>query len=418
MLNNKTETEIYYWFCTLIIYSMIFWTLLNSILCILFAAYWIIFSKKHFNLHSLRSRLMLLFVSFYLVGIISMIYSHNMAFALMKIGRQSPLLLFPVIFGTTRVIIPDQVKKLSLHLIAATGLACLAGIFYGIYHSLVSGNAEWVTGESILIFYDLRGPYMGIFCLLSVCVAMDRLTDKKSRQRNWLILSVLVSSVMILLLGNRLMVICWLLIMIYYSWKKMKPALSRLVASFSIILTILLGILFLPRLSRQWKELKEIGSGHTIMLDRDSSLGGNWGGINLRLAIWKCSLDIVKGNWLIGVGTGDVQEALQRSYENRKFYFASRYNRYNAHNQYLQIWMASGLAALLLYLGSLFIPLLMYRRYFAGELYLIFLLVMIATGISESLLDANKGILSYSFFNSIFAFALLRDSAESTDRKP
>ena len=34
------------------------------------------------------------YTKLYEVGIISMIYSHNMAFALMKIGRQSPLLLF------------------------------------------------------------------------------------------------------------------------------------------------------------------------------------------------------------------------------------------------------------------------------------------------------------------------------------
>jgi hypothetical protein len=45
---------------------------------------------------------------------------------------------------------------------------------------------------------------------------------------------------------------------------------------------------------------------------------------------------------------------------------------------------------------------------FSGETYLLFLLLFSVIGISESVLEVNKGIIWYSFFNSIFAFGYLK----------
>ncbi|GAC1705506.1 MAG: hypothetical protein NVS9B7_11260 [Flavisolibacter sp.] len=73
-------------------------------------------------------------------------------------------------------------------------------------------------------------------------------------------------------------------------------------------------------------------SKETIQLDKDASLGRAWGGKQIRTAIWKCSQDIIRRHFISGVGIGDVQDSLQAAYEKRKFYFASRYNKYNTHN--------------------------------------------------------------------------------------
>jgi O-antigen ligase len=39
----------------------------------------------------------------------------------------------------------------------------------------------------------------------------------------------------------------------------------------------------------------------------DQSLGRNWGGRALRVAIWQCAWDVVREHPLVGVGLGDVQ---------------------------------------------------------------------------------------------------------------
>jgi O-antigen ligase len=159
-----------------------------------------------------------------------------------------------------------------------------------------------------------------------------------------------------------------------------------------------------PSLHRQWQELTDTSSSNAIPLDEDASLGKNWGGRSIRSAIWKCSEDILRTHWLTGVGTGDIQDSLQQAYENRKFYFASRYNHYNAHNEYLQMAIGHGVAGVLILILCIVVPAGMIKTGEVRTSQLSFLFLFAAICFTEVILDINKGIIWYSFFNSIFAF--------------
>ncbi len=126
--------------------------------------------------------------------------------------------------------------------------------------------------------------------------------------------------------------------------------------------------------------------------------------MSIRVAIWRSGKDLILRHPLLGVGTGDVQDSLQQAYESRKFYFASRYNRYNLHNQYLQTLAAFGIYGLVILLTVMIVPVvcLNYGAFF--RIRLIFLLLFFLICFTEVILDTNKGIIWYSFFNSIFAF--------------
>jgi O-antigen ligase len=99
-----------------------------------------------------------------------------------------------------------------------------------------------------------------------------------------------------------------------------------------------------------------------------------------------------------------VQAALQQAYENRKFYFASRYNTYNAHNQYIQTTIAYGLVGLSIFVMAVFAPVFLCYQQKRNTFYLIFLLCFAFVCVTESILELNKGIIWYSFFNSLFMF--------------
>lgn len=215
-------------------------------------------------------------------------------------------------------------------------------------------------------------------------------------------------SLMIFLLSVRLVMFCWFLVMLYYAIKIFQQRSHRILLVAGSILTLVISAFAIPSARKQWNEFFDFSAKSTIVLDQDSSLGKSWGGKALRIAIWKCSADILNEHWLTGVGTGDVQDSLQKAYEKRKFYFASMYNRYNAHNEYLQITLANGLTGLLILLSCIFYPLLHYNKNFSGNTYLLFLMLFALVGFSESLLEVNKGIIWYSFFNSIFAFGYLK----------
>ena len=135
--NNKmganTEAIVYTWLCVGIVYSMLFLTYLNTILSILLVAWWLIFSKKQFDLSSRKTKLMLLFLSLYIIGVAGMIYTNNIKAGLATLKTQSAILFFPLVFGTTSIISSAILQRITTHFLIATCIASFAGLTFGLY---------------------------------------------------------------------------------------------------------------------------------------------------------------------------------------------------------------------------------------------------------------------------------------------
>ena len=412
IIGKNNEAIVYTWLCIGIVYSMLFLTILNSILSITLVAWWLIFSKKEFDLPSRKTKLMLLFLSLYLIGIAGMIYTNNTKAGIATLKTQSAIFFFPLVFGTTSILSSSILQKIKTHLLIATSITCITGLAFGFYHYIQTENIEQLTGHYILPFHALRPVFMGWFCLLAMIIAFQKLESGSIKIKRVLYACIVLITLMIFLLSIRLVIVCWFAVSLYFYIRISQKLLHKLLLVIASVLILIISGLSIPPVKRQWNDFFDLSAKTTIILDQDSSLGRSWGGKALRIAIWKCSADILKDHLLIGVGTGDVQDSLQMAYENRKFYFASRYNRYNAHNEYLQITLANGLPGILILLSCIAYPLFQYKKKFSGNTYLLFLLLFTVAAVSESLLEANKGIIWYSFFNSIFAFGYLKSDQQ------
>ena len=406
--NKNLNTVIFTWLCIAFVYSLLFLTYLNSVLSVILVLFWLFFLRKEFDLSSTKTMLMLLFMLLYVAGIAGMIYTNNTNAGWATLKTQSAIFFFPLLFGSTSFLTDPVLKKITNHFLIATSVACLSGFASGAYNYLQTGNPEELTGEHILVFHAFRPVSMGLFCLTAIILSFEKISTATIRGKNLLYTCILLMSLTVFLLSIRLILVCWLLVMIYFFFKTIKRSSYRILLTAVTILALIIAGFIIPTAKKQWAELFDFSESSTIILDKDSSLGKNWGGKALRVAIWKCSRDVLKKHWFIGVGTGDVQDSLQQAYQRRKFYFASQYNRYNAHNEYLQITMANGLPGFMILLSCIIYPLRNYRKKFSGNTYFLFLLLFSVIGISESLLDVNKGIIWYSFFNSIFAFGYLK----------
>jgi len=411
-IDKNTETIVYTWLCIGIVYSMLFLTILNSILSIILVAWWLIFSRKEFDLSSRKTKLMLLFLSLYIIGIAGMIYTNNTKAGIATLKTQSAIFFFPLVFGTSSILSSSILKKITTHFLIATSIACLGGLTFGFYHYIQTGNMEQLTGQHIVPFHVLRPAYMGWFCLLSMIIAFKKLESSSIKTKGILYACIVLMTLMIFLLSIRLVIVCWFVVALYFFIRITQKLLNKILLVTTSVLILLISGLGISPVKRQWNDFFDLSAKTTIILDQDSSLGRSWDGKALRIAIWKCSADILKDHLLIGVGTGDVQDSLQMAYEKRKFYFASRFNRYNAHNEYLQITLANGLPGFLILLSCIAYPLFHYKKKFSGNTYLLFLLLFILAAVSESILEANKGIIWYSFFNSIFAFGYLKSDQQ------
>lgn len=118
-----------------------------------------------------------------------------------------------------------------------------------------------------------------------------------------------------------------------------------------------------------------------------------------RIEYWKTGCHLIQANWLLGVGTGDVQRAFDEQYQKEKSRLLPEY-RLRAHNTYLTSWISFGVIGFLLI--SLLIITFM-RAAFKREdvLSFVFILVAASTFLLEDTLETQMGASFFAFFYGI-----------------
>lgn len=118
-----------------------------------------------------------------------------------------------------------------------------------------------------------------------------------------------------------------------------------------------------------------------------------------KLELWRNSLLVIKDNLLIGVGTGDAPLELKKQLEKTNSELADTNMR--THNQYLSIVFSYGLIGFVIWLFFLFYPALK-EKLFKNPYYVIFLLIMLISFLSEDTLDNQAGIMMFCCWNYFF----------------
>lgn len=404
---SGNEELIFSSLCVGIAVSLIFWPLLNSLLCIAIFAYWLLVSTKKFSFKDLGSRWVILFSLMFFISVIGIFYSSDLTGGLDELQKKSALLLFPLVFGLSGIITPVVFRRTFAAFAWSTVAGCMLGVINGIYVFIKNGTTDYFYGYNLVVLKNMQPFMLGLCCLLSLLYLMDKFLEARANKSLLKKADIFVAIFLfffLFLLGNRNILLTMSAFFIFYCYKVISKAVARFLLISSLGFLLVIAIFLNPYLHNQWNDLTDFSKENNIQLDSGETLGRPWGGKTIRLSIWKCSQDIIRKHWIAGVGTGDVQAALQESYEKRKFYFASRYNTYNAHNQYIQETVAHGIIGLLIFLSCIFIPFSRCLRKKGNTIYSLFLLCFAVLCVTESMLELNKGIVWYSFFNSIFMF--------------
>lgn len=382
---------------------MFWWPLANTLLILLLALYWIIFTDKQIAIKH-GKQFIIGFAIIYTTILVGGLYSENKAEALFKIQQKTPLLFLPVIFGTTRLVNGKLLSGTILTFSFSAALMCIYFLSVQALNILLDKPATF-HGYDLIVFPQMTPSAfttLALFALTSFLYLCFYQSNNFSLSKKYLFAgSAFLIFITLFLAGNRLSIILactFLLILI------LRKVNNRILFVPLITLSLLLLVFNNSYLTDKFKKLWIFSNESVIQLDADRSLGRSWDGSSIRLAIWRCSFDLIRQHTLIGLGTGDAQDELQKTYEKRKFYFASRYNNYNAHNQYIQQLLSHGilgLGTLMLSIGIGFY--IAFKQ--KNTLYFYFLVIFVVICLTESFLEINKGIVWYSFFNSLFAFS-------------
>ncbi len=138
----------------------------------------------------------------------------------------------------------------------------------------------------------------------------------------------------------------------------------------------------------------------TEMFDFSADYTENqYGGRAIRIEKWKNTTEAWSENWLLGVGSGDMQQELNKTYQANDFEIAYE-NSFNPHNQYLQTGLTIGL------FGFLVLILWMIGLIFHGFIqknWLLFAfgIIVSLSMITESMMERHWGVVFISFFSII-----------------
>lgn len=120
-----------------------------------------------------------------------------------------------------------------------------------------------------------------------------------------------------------------------------------------------------------------------------------------RLYYWEAATAIISNNWLVGVGSGDVETAFQHYYSTTNSCLKQE-NRKRAHNQFLTSWVTAGIVgftAFLVFWGMQLATAINKRN----VEWLCFIALCLSSFLSEDTIETQVGVTFIAFFFGIFA---------------
>ncbi|MBL7859885.1 MAG: O-antigen ligase family protein [Cyclobacteriaceae bacterium] len=421
---------------SLLVFSLPFSKGLTNVAIILAVLNWVQESSLIEKWVRLKSnRHFLLFISFFCLTVIGLSYSENFEQGLFILEKRIPLLVLPLIIFSSTAISKTEIRIIFKTLVLACLLAsliCLGYAFYRnykeghtlsyIYNALVNGihlpgrydylNYYYFTNYFFVEPLRIHPTYFALYILFSSCLVIWLLWDKNKLESGisiWIVLLLLYNVIIIVLLASRVQLFLLILVgttfVMYYSYLKKK--LLRGVIGFMSLISVITILIFLNPITRE-----RFSTAINPRAHYSENVHGE-GGLSLRIHEWRYTLEGIKSNFLFGTGTGDAQDVLQEVYLRNKFKIGYE-NSLNPHNQYLHTTLELGILGFIVLISNLINPFVLgFRK--RQWLVIIFVLIIAVSFVPESVLELNRGIVFYAFFNSLLIRYFMNDRVFGTE---
>lgn len=386
----------YYWYVTpvMIVLGLIF----------AFSA-----KRKYIEISFLPKTTKILFftwIIFYLWQVLGLAYSESLSEGVRNITLRLPLLLFPLILiSPDRKVIANTDKLLKVFAIS-TFLFVVFCFAYATYRavSLTGGeftfNPHPVIDPWLNFFYEshfaiFQHPsYLSMYILFSVFISFEYLLYESNSILKK-IFSIIVISVLLIsiyLLSSRAalitIVVC---VPAYFIFNLVFGKLRRIWWVGLIIVTAVMMFFIItnPRIN---KLVKTQDVSDIVKKSKNE----------VRIGLWQAGMNIFLNNIFVGVGTGDVQQALDEQYESMRRKDLVAVKQLNVHNQFIEIAAEHGLMGLSLFV-LIFIIMVIIALKQKNVLYIMFIIIATISLIFETMLNRLAGL----SFISVFSFLLI-----------
>lgn len=349
---------------------------------------------------------LLLFAGIYMLYLIGLSYSGNFGTGLFNLEVKLSLFIFPVMFASIR----EEVLSLKISRRILTSF--VLGVFASMLLCYSVAFIDYVQNGNVEVFYYsnlsvlIHPSYLAMYVCFAIAVLLYYNLKTYIRGRLSVILSmvlVLLFQLFVVMLSSKAGILGLVIVIALFTAFTIFSEKRLLTGIFSgIVLSISFLVLFFlfPASSARFEQTREVLEQAEVGAAEVANSTGE------RIMIWYYTFEITNEHFLFGVGTGDVIDHLLSKYSEKGM--RNAYNlQLNAHNQYLQTFLALGIIGLIVLLLTLLLPGIfsVERKHY---LYLIFLVLISFNFLFESMLETQAGVVFYAFFNAYF-FAIKKD---------
>lgn len=380
----------------------------NSITIIIFAAACVLIATKQQFKTTLNHFFIITCLLFFLLHLLPLLMNVNKA-TWFETEKKLGFLFLPLLIS---VAVP--LRKITLHrimlLVCSTAVILMIVLFF---IAVVKYFQEADT--SVFYYHQLTAPinhhavylsaYLGLCCFYLFFYISE---NKKPAALLFFLLCILMVSIAFLSSKTIILVVfiilLWELGKLYFRHNKKKAGvlLASMLALFIILLTV-------PNnpLTKRFKELY-ITDLHILSTDNYSP-DMYFNAVQFRLVAWKFSWQAVKESnaFFFGIGPANAQPALNEKYIKAKMFtgavnnFTTGYLNMNAHNQFVQTFLQSGIFGVIILVLMLFY--LLKQAVVQKNKLLLYSMILICTFfLSESVLEGQYGLILFLFFPFVF----------------
>lgn len=123
-----------------------------------------------------------------------------------------------------------------------------------------------------------------------------------------------------------------------------------------------------------------------------------------RIELWRASWQIIRENWLFGVGIGQQRAALDHQLELQHSPIADKKKNRGSHNQFLTFWLAAGIIPLLYFCFLLVYPFVEMKKRITF-VYIAIILLLVLSMLVEDTLNAQTGRMMFTIFVPLLLFS-------------
>lgn len=399
MLLSKINTSLIYYITTLaLVFCIPVYNAFTPMLILFLITVFFIEGKYKEKLKSFWSTRTLVFVFIYFVYIAGLAFSSNTDYAYRDILLKLPFLIFPLLFFSLKNIFTEvrveNVYKVFIIACVATTIFCLAN---SINHYIKSHDPFdfYYVSLSPFIHPSYFAMYLN-FVLLLLAYFLIKKNYSITNFAFWGLMGlILYLSVFIILLNSKagmlFLFISFLTILIFLL-KRNKYILVIAIIAFSVAALFVVKKYFTGITNR-------IESAFSVVKNVDKIEKTAIDGTAERILIWRTASELIADNFWTGVGTGDVKDVLVAKYQEKGIAGPSAL-KLNAHNQFLQTFVALGIVGFIALLALFVYPMILAikkKKY----IYVLFLLLVLINFLFESMLERQAGVMFFALFNTL-----------------